>query len=284
MLYLLFVIILFYSVCTAQVLPGSRQTAICNSDVALSDDVFAVFNNPAGLSQIPWTETGAYYSPSPFGLKELANGFAAFNIPFSEGSLSAGVMTYGYNLYRENKFLISYSRQVTKNLFAGAAINYHHVSIHNYGNDGSIYFNFGIKGFLTNDIHFGFDILNVNHATFGDEQEQIPMVFNSGFSFNFSDIFLLHISVNKDIIYDYSVSGGVEYFLLNILTIRSGVSTKPVKYSAGTGIHIKYFSFDYSLSLHQDLGLTHQISLIYSFNEYENRQKEIKSYLGMNED
>jgi hypothetical protein len=50
----------------------------------------------AGLAQLNWREVGVYYSPVPFGLTELSNGYAAYHEPFSFGSLAVGGMTYGF--------------------------------------------------------------------------------------------------------------------------------------------------------------------------------------------
>jgi hypothetical protein len=264
---------------SAQVLPGARQTALCNSDIAVSDDIFAIFNNPAGLSQIGWREIGVYYSPSPFGLNELANGFAAYSEPTGLGTFSLGAMTYGYSLYRENKFLLSYSKQIVKDIFIGAAVNYHLVSIRNYGSDGAVYFNIGTLAYFTPDVHFGFSIMNLNQATFGSEDDQIPMVFNMGFSFSYSDALLLSLSLTKDNRYKTSVNGGLEYLIRELLFIRSGISTHPFQYSGGTGIHLSHFTFDYAFFLHQELGITHQISFIFSFSSYINRTSTIKKFL-----
>ena len=79
-----FIIILqFHFTVNAQYSPGAKQIALSNSDVALSNDVFSVFNNPAGLSQINWREIGVYYSPAPFGISEMANGYIAYLEPTS---------------------------------------------------------------------------------------------------------------------------------------------------------------------------------------------------------
>ena len=115
----------------AQFNPGARQISLSNSDVALSNDVFSLFNNPAGLSQLNWREIGIYYSPAPFGLSELANGYVAYVEPFEFGSVAIGGMTYGFDFYRETKLLFGYSYNYENKFFAGVAINYHTFSIKN---------------------------------------------------------------------------------------------------------------------------------------------------------
>lgn len=42
----------------AQIDPGARQISLSHSDIALSNDVFSLFNNPSCLSQINWRDVG----------------------------------------------------------------------------------------------------------------------------------------------------------------------------------------------------------------------------------
>ena len=109
--------------------PGARQISLANSDVALANDVFSLFSNPAGLAQLNWREVGVYYSPAPFGLTELSNGYVAYHEPFNFGSLAVGGMTYGFELYRESKVLLGYSYNYDNIFFTGVTINYHTFSI-----------------------------------------------------------------------------------------------------------------------------------------------------------
>jgi hypothetical protein len=277
-MYILIFVLFLCPVLSAQVTAGTGQAALCNSSASVSDDVFSLFGNPAGLAQIQWRETGVYYSPAPFGLTELVYYGIAHNEPAFSGSVSAGVVTYGYDLYKENKFLLSYSRQVISGIYIGTALNYQHVSIHNYGSDGALYFNLGTITSLTPELRFGFSIKNLNNASLGNEKDQIPLLLDMGFSYNYSDILSLYAAVNKDIRYKPGFAGGIEYVLRDVLTIRSGIGSEPFRYSAGIGLHISRFTFDYAFSLHRELGVTHQISLMFSFIEYDNRSRAIREY------
>ena len=49
------------------------------------------------------SSSGVYYSPAPFGLSELANGYVSYLEPFEFGSIAVGGMTDGFDLYRESK-------------------------------------------------------------------------------------------------------------------------------------------------------------------------------------
>ena len=264
----------------AQYNPGAKQISMSNSDVALSNDVFSLFNNPAGLAQMNWRELGIYYSPSPFGFSELANGFIAYHEPFDFGSLGVGAMTYGFELYRENKISIGFSYNYLNKFFAGAAVNLHTVSIKNYGIDNTFYLNIGGLFYLTQYFRLGFSVQNLNRASFGNEKDNIPLIYNTGFSYGVMEDLTFNLAVEKDIRYNYSLRGAIEYYLLEYLSLRTGFSNEPSSYSAGIGINYSYFSLDYAFFTHTDLGLTHQAGLIISFGSEGNRNEKIRKYLG----
>src|SRR4030066_1574615 len=264
----------------AQYNPGAKQISMSNSDVALSNDVFSLFNNPAGLAQMNWRELGIYYSPSPFGFSELANGFIAYHEPFDFGSIGVGAMTYGFELYRENKISVGFSYNYLNKFFAGAAVNLHTVSIENYGSDNTFYLNIGGLFYLTQYFRLGFSVQHLNRASFGNEKDNIPLIYNPGFSYGVMEDLTFNLAVEKDIRYNYSLRGAIEYYLLEYLSLRTGFSNEPSSYSAGIGINYSYFSLDYAFFTHTDLGLTHQAGLIISFGSEGSRNEKIRKYLG----
>ncbi len=279
LLLVIFFIVSFCHPLTAQLNPGARQISMANSDVALSNDIFALFNNPAGLSQMYWREAGVYYSPAPYGFTELSNGFAAYHEPFEFGSIAAGGMTYGFDLYRESKFVLGYSYSYMKRFFVGAAVNYHTISIKNYGSDGSFYINVGGLAYLTESIKWGFYVQNVNRASFGNYSDQIPIIFNTGFNYEVLESFNFNFAFEKEINFKTSLRGGIEYFPIDYLALRIGFSNEPNLYSAGIGIIYSFLNFDYAVFTHNDLGLTHQAGIIFSFGVEESRSKRIKKFL-----
>jgi hypothetical protein len=258
---------------------GAKEISISNSGTALCDNVFALFSNPAGLAQMNWREAGVFYSPAPFGLKELANGFIVYNEPFSFGSIAAGGMSYGFELYKENKILLGASFKFFDNFFLGAAANYHTVSIKNYGNASAFYLNLGGLAYITPDLRWGFFIYNVNRSSFIEEDDQIPAIFNSGFSYNMIPDLSLNIAVEKDVRYSASFKMGIDYNIIKYLSIRTGFSNEPSAYSAGIGINYSIVSLDYAVSSHPDLGLTHQAGIIISFESTGSRYEKIREYL-----
>jgi hypothetical protein len=278
---LFFVPILLIVNSYAQINPGAKQISLSNSDVALSNDVFSVFNNPAGLSQFNWREIGIYYSPAPFGLSELANGYVAYAEPFSFGTVALGGMTYGFELYRESKISLGYSYNYENKFFAGLTVNYHSYSIQNYGNTGAFYLNLGGLAYITHQLRWGFAISNINRASIGIDDDQIPIIFSTGFSYDLIHTLILNLAVEKDIRYKPSVQFGLEYNIIEYLSLRVGFQNEPARYTAGIGINYSIISLDYAVFTHQDLGLTHQAGLIISFGKEGTRSDAIRKHLGM---
>ena len=275
-----YILFLFTSISIfGQISPGARQISLANSDVALANDVFTLFNNPAGLAQLNWKEVGIYYSPAPFGLTELANGYVAYQQPFSFGSLGIGGMTYGYDLYRESKIILGYSYNYENSFFIGAAVNYHSYSIQNYGSTGVFYFNLGALVYILDELRWGFSTSNVNRATVGDADDQIPMLLSTGFSFDILNNFSLNFALEKDIRYDPSLEFGIDYDIIEYLSLRIGSATNPSKFTAGVGINYSIVSLDYAFYTHPDLGLTHQAGIILSFGKDGIRSEAIRRYL-----
>ena len=258
-----FIIILSTITTFAQINPGAKQVSLSNSDAATSSDVFAIFNNPAGLSRIKWKEVGIYYSPDPYGLSELANVYAAYSMPFTFGSIGIGVMTYGFELYRENKFSLAYSYNFENKFQVGITLNWYSVVIKNYGHASTLFLDAGGIFYLTELIRMGFHFGNLNRASLGGENDQIPVIYNSGFSFDATKDITLHLSMEKDLIHNASIKFGFDYNIIKYFSIRTGFANEPSKYSAGIGINYSGFHFNYAIYTHQELGITHQFDIIY---------------------
>ena len=275
-----FCLLLFLnSLINAQYSPGARQISLANSDAALANDVFSLFNNPAGLAQLNWREVGIYYSPAPFGLTELSNGYVVYHEPFNFGSIGIGGMTYGFDLYRESKVVLGYAYNYENILFAGLTINYHSYSIQNYGSTSAFYINAGGLVYILDELRWGFFVNNLNRASVADIDDQIPMVFATGLSFDIIQNFSLNFALEKDIRFNPSVQFGIEYDIIEYLSLRAGTSNDPSRFTAGIGINYSIFSLDYAFFTHQDLGLTHQAGIILSFGKEGSRSSAVRRYL-----
>ena len=266
----------------AQIKPGAKQISLSHSDVALANDVYSLFNNPAGLSQQNWREFSIYYSPSPFGLNKLANSSAAYHEPTEFGSFAFAYSNYGFDLYKENNIFVSYSNNVLSHFFFGATIAYRNLSIKNYGSDNSLTILLGGLVYLNNNLRIGFAIDNITNSTVGKSDNQIPMILNLGLSYTLLSKLVINTAIEKEIEKNASLHIGIDYEVIRYLNLRIGAMNEPSSFSAGIGINYSIFEIDYALFNHQDLGFTHQFGITLQFGGDKTRNERIQKYLSEN--
>jgi hypothetical protein len=263
----IFLFILFANSTYPQFSPGAKQIALSNSDIAVSDNVFAFFDNPAGLAQINQDEVGVFFSPSPFGMRELRNGYAAFSHPMNFGAIAVGGMIYGFELYKETQISFGGSYDYDDRFYVGGVFNYKNFSMKNYGSKNAIILDIGVLVNLTDNLHFGFSYKNITRASLTSETDELPIEICSGLSYKIIYNCTVSLAIEKDIRYKASPRFGIDYAIIKYLSIRSGFSKNPNLYSFGIGLNYSLFNFNYALVTHQELGLTHQVGVIISFNK-----------------
>jgi hypothetical protein len=260
--YVFSILLLCFGISFSQEPPGAKQIALSHADISASDDVFSIFNNPAGMSLINYRQIGFFYSPAPYGVKELSYAYAAYSEPFSFGSLSGGFSIYGYELYKETNFAIGFGRMIAPNFYLGLTAAYRNISIKNYGSKGVLFINAGTIFKLTNQIGLGISLENITRSKISNDSNDIPTVFWFGLDLNLVKDFIFYTAIKKELNYNPSLRLGVEYSILDFLKLRIGAGSDPNNYSSGIGILYQFLQADYSISSHADLGVTHQFGLI----------------------
>ena len=176
-------------------------------------------------------------------------------------------MTYGFKLYRESRFVLGFSYKYLKNFYFGLTLNYQTVSILNYGSSNTIFFSIGALAYISKKVRWGFSLQNLNRASYENTEDQIPVIIRTGFSYDLINNLSVNLSVEKDIKYNPNFHFGIDYKIIKYISLRTGFSNEPSRYSAGIGIHYSTFNLGYSIFTHQDLGLTHQFGVIINLGE-----------------
>lgn len=259
------IVLIAWSFSFPQSKPGARQVALAHSSISFDNDAFSLFNNPSGLSLIDNREIGFYFSPAPFGMKELSNAFGVYCEPTNFGSFGAGFSTYGFELYRETSIAIGFAKKINNTFYAGGSIYYRNISIKNYGNSGAVIINAGAMLRINNEIGFGASIQNLTQSTVGNETDMLPTIISAGFHFQFLDELLFAAALEKETRFKPSLHFGTEYNPIEYLSLRVGASNEPSTFSMGIGIHYNYFHFDYARSNNVDLGISHQFTILIRF-------------------
>jgi hypothetical protein len=114
---------------------------------------------------------------------------------------------------------------------------------------------------VTGGLRWGFFAANINAPSIGQAKEKLPQVYSSGLSYSPIDGLLLGVDAVKDVRYPTLIRGGIEYKVVDAASLRAGVGSNPTKFSSGLGIHYSLVRFDYAMTTHPDLGLSHQFSV-----------------------
>ena len=251
---------------------GAKPISLGGAFTSLANNSNAVYFNPAGISQIPFREVSVFYSPAPFGLKELANGSVNYVEPTKFGSFGLSAKTYGFELYKEITVTATYSNNYKKKIFYGANINYYNLKIQNYGSASTFGIDIGGLAYLTDFLRWGFAAFNLNRPKIGTQDDKLPQVYRTGVSIQPRKELNFVLDVEKDTRYTASVKAGIEYSLYDMIDLRAGIGTEPTKFSGGVGLYYSIFEIDYGFYNHQDLGLTHQGTITINFGGTKNRE------------
>ncbi len=258
MLKIFLLIFLFASNVVAQENIGGRPFAL-KSYVAVANDAWAVFYNPAGIANLKDREISFAYIPSQFELKELSKKGLVYYEPSLPVKFGFGGEIFGFSLYKEIIFKISLAKDFGFFAF-GVNLNYNFVSIKEYGSAGALSMDFGGISKPVKFLRFGFMLRNLVAGKIGESKEKLQKGIELGVAFSPYDNLIVSAGIDKEIYFRESFKYGVEYLLLNIVAIRFGLSNYPAQYSGGLGLKISKFQIDYSINNHQYLGLTHQFT------------------------
>ncbi|MEE9224782.1 MAG: hypothetical protein V3U68_01110 [Bacteroidota bacterium] len=245
---------------------GARVAGIGGAFVGVARDAWSTFRNPCGLSQLGTRELSVSHSPALFGLRELAFGAFVYAHPTRVGFFALSASRFGFELYNETTVSVSYSNSYHRTVALGFTLRYHHLEIERYGSAVAFGFDAGILIGLSEQLHAGFFVRNINAPTIGLAKERLPQVYSTGISYMPVNRLIILVDLEKDVRFPASVKAGVEYRPLEFLAFRTGLATVPSRGTAGVGIQYSRFAFDYAVQAHPELGLTHQFSVSVSFD------------------
>lgn len=248
---------------------GGRAAAMGGSSVA-SQGLWAMQNNPAGMANLDKISFGLYYENRWF-LPETAYKCGAFALPTKFGTLGVSFNQFGSWKYNENKIGLAYAKDFGRYLQIGLQLDYLLLKIGNeYGKFSAFTFELGIQSHVTDKLTLGTYIFNPVNFRFEQtlNHEKLPIVFRFGMAYQFTKDFVGQCEIEKDTGREgVSLRGGLEYEAIRNLFIRAGVQTNPGILSFGIGYGIRFAQINVAAQLHNELGASVQIGMIFSIGK-----------------
>lgn len=262
---------------------GARGSALGNSFTAISNDVSAIFYNPAGLSSVEGIQVLGMYSNLFGNVQGLNYGNIGVSKNFEAGTLGLGIIYSSVSdipyvesvtgptgeSFSDNEMavLLSFSRRITENLQIGISgkIIRHTIAgyeANGFGLDIALLTTFNDKlkaGLMIQDAIGAKIILN------GREDVYVSK-FKFGFAYSPIAVLTLApeimIAGNKKLLF----SIGSEYDVYkNMIKLRGGYNSMQDAPSFGVGIKYSQINLDYSYSRNGDLGNVNKFGFIINF-------------------
>ena len=267
-----------------------RARAMGESAVAMADDAFAPYYNPAGLAMLGGPTFAASYV-RPNGLTFLDLGYAGGACPLGAhaGTLGIGLRRLateyeGALLDQEQFATLAYGLKVYEDMHSairvGVALNAYDLRFgptigdadaaftgaQDPGNDVVVGADAGLLVTLHERTRMGVYVKNLNNPQIGRDREEIGQRVHGGLAYSPYDrvwtSFEIENLIGRDVIYH----GGVEVAMDYGLTVRLGVLTNPNKVTAGFGYRWRGVSVDYGFSTGGGvLDGSHQFGLSYAW-------------------
>ncbi|HIG75167.1 MAG TPA: hypothetical protein EYQ24_11495 [Bacteroidetes bacterium] len=250
---------------------GARSLAMARSGVAVGGMAWG-HANPASWATAP-RQVGLESSQA-YGLSELRLAGASATVPLGIGTVAASGRVYGAEGYAETRLAVGFGRELplstTRRLAVGIVAGYDAVAIDGFGSTGHPLLSFGAQGDLTPRLRAGAVVRNALGLLADAESDldrplgTVPAVA-VGTAYAPRVGTLLALDVEQDLEGELSVRAGLEARIVDALTLRGGVGTAPVRYSAGVGLHVGPLHADLAAEVHETLGLTPAVSLQFGF-------------------
>ena len=235
-----------------------------------SRGLWAMQNNPAGMANLDKISLGLYYE-NRWMLPETAYKCGAFALPTNFGCLGLSFNQFGSSKYNENKFGLAYAKDFGRYLQIGLQLDYLLLKIGNdYGKFSAVTFELGIQSQVTDKLRLGTYIFNPVNFSFEQtlNHEKLPIVMRFGMAYQFTKDFIGQCEIEKNTEREgVSLRGGLEYEAVKNLYIRAGAQSNPGILTFGVGYAIRFAQVDVAAQLHNELGASIQIGMIFSIGK-----------------
>ncbi len=220
-----------------ELITTAKPASMAGVYIAKTDDVNAIFYNPAGLASINNYELGFTYDKN---ILDMINTIATFLAPINGiGSFGFGLI-YSFikddinNVQEEKNVkvfelvgILSYSYPFTKEFLAGINFKYLNNTFGNYS-AAAFMFDVGILYHLNKSISLGFVGQNIGtNLKYDREETKLPLKAGAGINYKILKIKEHIITIGSDLKYNIienNIQGGIglEYIYDDIFSVRAG--------------------------------------------------------------
>ena len=167
----------------------------------------------------------------------------------------------GTRHWNEMKLGLAYARQMGK-VDAGLQFNYYIFRVPGYFNSSTLNCEGSMLIQFTRNFLGGVHIYNPFGIKPGKMSEKLPLVYDSGFGFDLSELFFMGFIIEKTEGQPVNIRAGISYALHERISVKCGLGTTPVNFYLGLCFSLSGFKLGVISSIHQQLGLSPALMMI----------------------
>lgn len=232
---------------------------------SIHGDAFSISSNQAALASLKKISTGVY-GERRFMLADLSSYKLAAVLPVGENVFGFKTDYSGSAVYNQSELSLAYARPIGK-MHAGIQFNYYTMNASLYGKASTINVEGGFIYQATEKIRTGIHIYNPLKRNMSKSAEELPFIYTTGIGYDVSDKFFMAAAVIKTENQPVNIQAGMQYCFDQKLIARMGASTGTTSFYFGAGLNMSAFRIDITASLHEYLGLTPGLMIIYTYNK-----------------
>jgi hypothetical protein len=268
----------------------AREAAMGNTALALSDDAFGFFFNPAGLVDIVESRFGTTYMNYLAGIQL---GSLSYSRPFENKGLGIGITYLNSGSMKktdisgneEGTFSVAYANfdvafgmLITEPIGIGVGLKGLYGKIDTFTSVGAG-INLGGSFILpVTGLSLGVAVRNIGYIfkPFRDERDKLPLDFGAGFNYSSMDKLNLNLDLIKPLYSKFGVRIGGEGWLTKFLALRAGYNSLgsdlktgggsdiSAGMSFGLGVKVLSYQLDYAFTPMLALGRVHRFTLSFA--------------------
>jgi len=227
--------------------------------------IWAVFDNPAGIAEQTAFSTGISYQ-SQFLMQELSTKALAMVIPMKKvGNLGVGYQQFGYELYKDQRGCLVYSKSFGTAVSAGVRFDYIASKFGGeYGSTSAITGSVGVIARITEAVRVGASVFNPQRAKFSDDgEERYPAIMMAGLSWNFGGETELGLGISKSGDSKHLFQCALRYQVSPKFILHGSVSNGADPFLFGYAFKIGKLEIGMASGYHQMLGFSPCFSLTF---------------------
>lgn len=198
-----------------------------------------------------------------YGITALKNQSVSMTFLTQLGGFGFAFHQFGNKNYSETTLALAWGAKLIQSLNAGILLNYHQLSIKNYGVCNQYSIDISVIYKLEIPIQLYTSIQNLTQQNIKNIKGSMPVIINPGIRYCHNKQISLACEYAKEINYPAQIRYGIEIKLVHFLILRSGCTQSPETFTLGFRLKGFGFLLDYGLQSHRVLGQSHCITITF---------------------